>query len=207
LLGKVTVPQILEAKDPIYGGRAMGLDALERGAGYKPDGSRQTDVVTLNPGGWSDLREESLQEYWNGKGHYKRGKLVNEEALTDLERIIKKARALGIEVIGFGPPFLPEIYQGMMKSEQYQYLPESSAQIKALFEENDAYYLEFVDATAIGGTSKEMVDGIHASEMLSLKIYIEMVKALPDLLGQYSDIPALEKLIETAPNPHVVYRQ
>lgn len=208
LLGTITVPQIFAARDPIYGGRAMGIDALMDGVGYIPDGSRQTDIVTLKPGDWSDLRQSSLNSYWQGRGHYRRGKLLNEAALAHLERIIQKAQALGITVIGFGPPFMPDIYDGMMRSGEYTYLTELSPRLTALFEQYDTRYFDFVDVSALSdAATREMADGVHPSELMSLRIYLEMVKALPDLLGEYTDIEALETLIAEAPNPHEVYRQ
>jgi hypothetical protein len=50
-----------------------------------------------------------------------------------------------------------------------------------------------------------MSDGVHPSELLSLRIYIDLVNANQDLLGKYSDIPALEQAITDAPNPHEVF--
>jgi hypothetical protein len=208
LLGTIDLPQVFAARDPLYGGRAMGIDALVDGVGYLSDGSRQTDIVTLNPGGWFDLRQDSLNAYWQGRGHYRRGKLLNDEALEQLERIIQKAQALDITIIGFGPPFMPDIYNGMMSGDAYSYLTDLTPRLTELFEDYDVHYFEFADVSALSdNANREMADGVHASELMSLRIYLEMVKALPDILGEYTDIEALEALIADAPNPHEVYRQ
>lgn len=203
--GELTILQVLNPYEKIYGNRALGVEAIVEGAGYKADGSRQTDVVTLSPAQQGALRDQNLQDYWAGRRHYQRGNQVSAEAMEQTERILQKAAELGIEVIGFSPPFLPEIYHGMVNTGQYQYLDKSGSELKALYEKYGFLFFDYTDASVVGGTSEEMIDGIHPSEMLSLRIYMALVEVHPELLGEYSDLPALQRAIENAANTHEVF--
>jgi hypothetical protein len=41
--------------------------------------------------------------------------------------------------------------------------------------------------------------------LLSLRLYIAMLKAMPDALGAYSDLAALEQIAAQAENPLAVF--
>lgn len=199
----ITLHQLMNPVSPVYGVRAIGMDAILKGSGYLIDGSRQTNVVQQSADRQQRPRNEDITALRNGQGHFTRGDTVSEEAMAQITRILDKAAALDIEVIGFTLPFMPTIYNAMQHDGVHSYLDKAVPQLQTLHEERGFMFFDFGDVSAFSQDT-ELTDGVHASELLSLKLYMRMVEGAPDLLGAYSDLAALQALVDQAPNPHEV---
>jgi hypothetical protein len=201
LNGSFTVGQLLRRVSPTYGELALGINAIQTGIGYAADGALQMSPAYQIPEAHQLRLETALNEMRKGDrlGQYVRGDIPSEAAFEQLERIIDKALALDIEVIGFAPGYMPTVYAEMMASGEYTYIQKAMPRVTALFEDRNLHFFDFSDVSAYS-TDAEFEDGNHSYEILSLRMYMQMVQGAPELLGPYSDLEGLQAMIDQAPN-------
>lgn len=183
LTGEVAFGQLFNSAAFSPENRGLGFLAINRGAGYSQDGSRVRSE--LEDERLERKRRNSFKSFTSGEAIYASGSDVSPEALHQLEGILQKAKALNIEVVGFAPPYLPEIYQQMLVDERYGYFLPALEQTEALFSRYGFSFFNFSDLTVVGGLREEMVDGVHAADSLCLKVWNTIVAARPDLFGNY----------------------
>ncbi len=205
IAGDVEWADVLNPHEWLYNADALGLDALQGARGYRNDGSHQEGDLLQNPALGDLARKHDIDKAPEGWRQFVQGNEVAAPMMQQLDSFLQLAQDKGMTVIGFGPPFMPTIARIMFDGNKTDYLPRSAAQIEALFAQRGFHYFDFTDPTAIGGSDAEMYDGWHASELMSLREYIAMLKALPDTLGPYSDLAALEQVAAQAENPLVVF--
>ncbi len=205
IAGDVEFGDVLDPHEWLHNQAGLGLDALQGARGYRNDGSHQEGDLLQNPTLGDLARKHDIEKAPEGWRQFVQGNDVAEPMLVQLDSFLQMAQDKGMTVIGFGPPFMPTIYHIMIDGGKTEYLPKSAAQIEALFARRGWHYFDFTDPTGIGGSDKEMYDGWHSSELLSLREYIAMLKALPEALGAYSDVQALEDIAAKAQNPLEVF--
>jgi hypothetical protein len=197
---KLKVDRLLAHKDPVYGVQAYGLNAIVNGMGFRNDGSYQYGGDILNPPGFGDKMREGFKDLrQNIDSHFVGGDELSRQGLDELELILKFARAHGIFVIGFSPPYAPTIYREMMSDGRHTYITQEVMALQDLFKRYGFAYFNFSDAAQLGATEEDMVDSFHASEFINLRMYIQMLTALPKVLGPYSDLKFLKPLAVTPP--------
>jgi hypothetical protein len=189
----IDIGRMLERREPGFGGMALGLRAIRDGHGFRNDGSEQYgDFLIahfLSPEG-ERARHLSLLE--NGQDMYARGDAVSEDALNKLERLLQFCEERGIYVIGLLPPFMPTLYQQMLAGRQHGYIEQLAPRLTELFEQHDYAFFDFSDGATLGANDSDFFDGWHAAERIYLRLYTEMLRLLPDMLGDYSDLEFLE---------------
>lgn len=195
LQGETDLSTLLSRTEPVYGQHALGVDAIENGRGYRlTDGSLQWGSMILNPEEHARWRAQDYERMTQRHDWFMTGREVNQNAIDQLDVMLRLAQSKGITVIGFAPPFAPSIYEGMATSGEHEYLPRSQAMIGEVFESYDFSYFNYTDPATVGIPEDEFFDGIHTSELGSLRIYAALLQALPDHLGAYSDLPALQQI-------------
>jgi hypothetical protein len=198
LTGQIALDQLLRRSYPGFGQLALGVDAIRNGDAFATDGAIQ---IVPRERTWLEQKLKlgnALLAVSEGNGHYLHGDIVNEEALDQLGRIIDKAAALNIEVIGFAPGYMPTLYDAMMDSGQYTYLEKAMPRAAALFEDRGFHFFDFTDMSGLI-RDEEMEDGNHVFEIGALKLYMRMVEGAPELLGPYSDLNGLQQMLDAAP--------
>jgi hypothetical protein len=202
LNGGVSIDQLLRRSYPVYDRLALGINAIRSGEAYAVDGAIQ-HVPMSRVLIWSEQQfklQIALTKVRDGEGHYLHGDQVNEAAFEQLGRMLDKAAALNIEVIGFAPGFMPTVYAEMVQSGQYAYLDTAMHRLEALFEARGLHFFDFTDMSGFT-RDDEMLDGNHSYEIASLRMYMQMVEGAPELLGPYSDLEGLQTMIDQAPSP------
>lgn len=200
LRGGVTIEQLLRRSHPAFNRLALGINAIRNGDGFALDGGIQNVPKPYDQAEQMVKLGLAISHLHQGSGHYLHGAEVNEVALDNLERMLDKAAALNIEVIGFAPGFMPTLYAEMIRAGNHTYIAKSMTRVQAIFEERGFYFFDFTDLSALG-TDAEMMDGNHSTELLSLKMYMKMLETAPELLGPYSDLEGLQAMLDNAPNP------
>lgn len=183
----------------------LGLFALQFGRGYRNDGSFQQGELVRDPNLGALGRSNDLERAPEGWRQFQFGNDVSEAALAELDAVLALAQSLDIYVIGFAPPYMPSIYEIMAASGQHDYLTRSAPRIQAVFERYGYPYFDFSNAAWIGGSDDELYDGWHATELLSARMYLAMLDALPGILSPYSDRDTLRQIIDSADNPVEVF--
>jgi hypothetical protein len=186
-LGKI---HPFQTENPLNGRRALGFFAITSGRGYLADGSMQERSAPSEENA-ERRRQRSVRQFENGVTFCLPGAMVSMDALAQLDRILRKADALGIEVIGFAPPFIPEVYRQLTNDVRYTYYPQAVLDIETTFERHGFSFFDFGDVTVIGGIREEFLDFVHTSEGLTLKLWVYLVQSRPDLFDPYVDLTTL----------------
>lgn len=194
--GRLSLDDLLCRRAPIGGGVALGLDAIMNANGYRSDGSWQSGSSRRDAERAAESREGAIRRIGSGGYFYWANGSVSEDRLGDLAEMLALARSREIEVIGFFSPYMPTIYEAI-SADGDGFLYRVVAEVEAVFAEYDYPFFDFTDASDIGAEDAAFRDSWHPSEWLSLRMYIEMLRAHPDLLGSYSDLAALEQLAES----------
>jgi hypothetical protein len=121
--------------------------------------------------------------------------------LDEVEALLTFARARGIDVVGFAPPYAPGLYRMMEEDGRHTYRAKSALRLAAAFERQGFRFFDFSDAAAVGAGDDDMFDGFHASEFVCLKMYLAMLESLPETLGRHSDLASLRERA-SAPRLH-----
>ncbi len=201
LLNKeITINRLLQRTNPISGNAVLGINAMQQGNGFAADGAWQIISKKYTPEEQAAALDSALSDLRSGFMHFIPGDTVNELAITQMERILDKAGALDIEVIGYAPGFMPTVYQEMIAGGQHTYLDKAMPRVAELFEERGFYFFDFTDMTS-DTADHEFLDGNHPYEIASLRMYMKMVEGAPEVLGPYSDLEGLQAMIDNAPNP------
>lgn len=183
------IREMLARREPGYGGLALGLRAIRDGHGFRNDGSEQYgDFFIARHLYPENERARHLSMLENGQDMYVRGSEVSESALEQVEALLQYCDERNIFVIGFLPSYMPTLYQQMIAGGQHQYVEALPERLAPLFENHGFAFFDFSNGSVLHATDGDFIDGWHASERMNLRLYTDMVRALPDLLGVYSDV-------------------
>jgi hypothetical protein len=190
--------QLLARREPGFGGTALGIRAITDGHGFRNDGSEQYgDFLIahwLNP---ETERNRHLEWMRNGEEMYVRGDSVSDASLQLFESFLQYCQEHSITVVGFFPPFAPTLYDEMSAGGQHTYIPQASEEVSKLMTQYGNFFFDYSDG-GLFGNDGDFFDGWHGSERINLQLYIAMSQTLPDVLGVYSDIPALQRIVSEA---------
>jgi len=191
LTGRWSVLQLLTRKDPITQDHAVGIRAIMTGDGFRKDGSRQFGHLLSSPTATADRLAETRRRIEISGDRFEYADQFSPTAVAKLGTFLDECQARGITVIGFSPPYAPSIYAEMAASAHYGYIPKLGAELGRLFAAKGLAYFDFSDGHLPGITDDNFIDGFHGSEIVYSQMYLQMLEAQPDLLGQYSEAAPL----------------
>jgi hypothetical protein len=180
-----------------------GLLAITTHIGYLADGSEYN--ANLSPELAQRHYEVQYQEFQARTGNFRAGNRVHEENLWKLREILRIAAANQAEVIGYFPPYRANIYEPMVTSGDYTYIPEARSNIRALFEEFNYSFFDFSDIYSVNGQDEELYDAWHPGQRLNVRIFMAIAEAVPRLSSDYIDINALAGTLVRATDPFYIF--
>jgi hypothetical protein len=187
------------------GGIAIGFRAIVDGHGFRNDGSEQYGDFLVAQHLWQpNTRGMHTGWFEEGAEMYVHGNTVDAAAIEQLREILEFAQRNDILLIGFYPPYMPSLWEVMEASEDHTYIPESTAQVEALFEEYGFPYFDYHDGADLNATDEDFFDGWHASEKISAQIYINIAREV-DELQPYTNIDALQAVVDNATDTFRVF--
>jgi hypothetical protein len=187
------------------GGIALGFRAIIDGHGFRNDGSEQYGDFLVAQHLWQpNTRGQHIGWFEEGAQMYVPGDTVDTDAIEQLRAVLDFAQQNEILLIGFYPPYMPSLWEQMATSEQHTYIPESTEQVQALFEEYDFPYFDYHDGADLNATDEDFFDGWHASERVTAQIYINIAHEVPELQA-YTHIDALQAEVDAAPDTFRVF--
>ena len=200
------IGRYLARVEPGYGGLALGLRAIRDGHGFRNDGSEQYGDFLVARWLWpQNERQRHLDLLRDGQEMYVRGDTLSAARLAQLEDLLKWCEERGITVIGFLPSYMPTLYAQMLADGNHAYAAALDEALAPLFATYGDAYFDFSDGGALGASDEDFFDGWHASERINLRLYRDMLAALPDLLAAYSDAAALAAADAGATDTFVVF--
>lgn len=194
---------------PVLGsesGLALGMRAIRDGHGFRSDGSEQYGDFLIAQWLWQpQQRDNHLRMMRDGLDMYAYGDKVDEEAMQTLRTIFDFAAEHQITLIGFLPSYAPQLWDEMQQRGNHSYMHEVTTRTRALFDAYGFAFFDFSSGTWADTPDAEFYDGWHASELGNLRLYLRILQALPDVLGEYSDADVLEQIIAEASDPWQVF--
>ena len=187
------IERYLARGEPGFGGMALGLRAIRDGHGFRNDGSEQYgDFLVAHFLSQANERKNAFELLRVGHLMYVEGDTLWDKRLLQLQDLLIWCKARGISVIGFQPSFMPTLYAQMMADGKHSYIDKLDEVFPLLFAYYGDTYFNFADGAQLGASDEDFFDGWHASEKINLRMYEQMLKALPDVLGVYSDAAFLK---------------
>jgi hypothetical protein len=183
------------------GALALGMRAIRDGHGFRSDGSEQYGDFLIADWLWQpQQRENHLEMMRRGEQMYVYGDTVSEPSLNELSVLLDFAAQNDIMVIGFLPSYAPELWERMIARGNHRYIDALTPRLADLFAAHGFPFFDFSDGASTGTADDEFFDGWHASELSNLRLYLAILEALPDILGEYSDYAALSLVAASACN-------
>jgi hypothetical protein len=206
LNGELDVAQLWTRRDTRQNIPARGIRAILRGDGYRNDGSYYYATIINAHAPVEDRLAEVRRHIANEHIWFKSATTFDTAALAEVAELLAVCQQENIILFGFFPPYAPTIYAEMLASDKYAYIGKISQELAHLFTENGAHFFDFSAGNLPNTHDEHYIDGFHGSERVYLQLYIEMLAAQPDILGQYSNQAHLETaLMQPQSNPFEVF--
>ena len=203
--GDLTLRQLIDRRDLVFGGPSLGLRAIEQGAGYRADGSfilgRGTASVELQEQGRTKALNNQPIKINAPKATF------SEPALNKLDAFLAGLHQEGVTVVGVSTPVHFEIYEQMLELGAYSNLDEAARRIAAIFSAYGFSYHFINDLRSYGMKDNEWFDAAHLTESGSLRLMLTLFQQHPDLFERYTDINKVDSLLANYTNPMDVLRE
>jgi hypothetical protein len=183
--------------NPVSARPAIGIAALARGGGFRPDGSRDYGLryFGLDPSFEDKKFANARFRVRNGTSLLNFGEDINRERLGQLHEMVVRLKDAGVQVVGVLPPFAPTIIRLIkQKPKQYAYIPKARAAYAAL----PISVHDFLESRSLQNSDCEFADGLHAGDVTYQRMLLRMAEAAPSgLLTSVTQRPYLETNIRT----------
>ncbi len=181
-----------------FSAKNIGLSALVHGNGFRSDGSYRYGKELTSQSRRADLAtivETTLKNIRADRSSFDYGAEVSPDSLISLDRLLQYAKKENIIVVGFIPPYVPEIYDEITGvNDAYAVtVEELPREISRRFEDQDYQLFDFSDARVLGDVRHEFVNDTHATDKLNLRMLLYMAARSPEL-RPYVSIDAAARL-------------
>lgn len=163
------VEEVLRTPHP----RQWGLNALLHQEGYRADGSWRYDLARRARSGQEFGFAESLARLREGHAQFLHGSALEGARVQQLDRLVQRLRARGIEVVLFQPPLAAVMY-GHLQSQadkDFAYVSQLDLALQQLALRQHVRYLNLRDPHLLGATACDFVDGYHGGDVLYGRIF------------------------------------
>lgn len=201
LAGQLSVPQILQRRDPLTGQLSLGLRALEYSHGYRFDGSRQLGRLAIRPQHWTRLQNEDRERELNQAERLSADPYIHEPAMAMLKLYLQEIHADGVTLIGVTTPRHFLILERMKELGVDRHIAPLRLRVHDLLAAFGFHYHYFGDMRVYGADSNEWYDGQHMSESNSLRLILALLESHPTVFGRYVDAEQARALLENFTNP------
>ncbi len=164
--------------------------------GYNLDGSFKYGSVYAYPQS-NEIRTAAVVESINtATGRYYTGDTVSEDALDTLREIAAFCDEHGIALVTFTPPLSTSAIEAIDARDDMGYFYEFYDAVSEIAAEEGFECYDFTDPAILDGGDDNFIDGFHGSDVLYLRMLIQMVQQ-GSCLGDYV---VLDDLIEMDAN-------
>ena len=164
--------------NPVSARPALGIAALARGGGFRPDGSRDYGLryFGLDPSFEDKKFANARFRVRNGTSLLNFGVEINHERMTQLNEMVGRLKDAGVHVVGVLPPLAPTIIALIKrKPDQYAYMPKARAAFKGL----PIRIYDFLESQSLQTSDCEFADGLHAGDITYQRMLLRMAEADP----------------------------
>lgn len=176
-----------ERSSPLLAMESLGLQAILRAEGFRPDGSRLYAGAAsgADPAFWDYRFEDTLTRINHGRRQFQYARTMDPALLAEFEAIVDLCRRHGVRLALFISPLSDAARQAMdARGEDYAYIEEFRRWAASRPEPIPDYH----DLASLGSTDCENVDGFHGGETIYLRTLLRLIER-PELawLAPYVD--------------------
>lgn len=157
-----------------------GLNAKANQNGMLNDGSYfYGEVFRKTASGQSagDRVADTLNRIEHADRAFQHGEHVNPNAIDSLEEFLEFCTERNIYVIAYAPPYAPTVNEAMdQHGGDYGYQKEMLALLPSIFTAHGYEFHDYTDAAFLGCTDDFYIDGFHGSEVVFLRMFIDMIE-------------------------------
>lgn len=202
--------QVFRGTDPIYHARAVGINAITTGSGFRSDGSYLAGpeiypTPYTSPNEMDTTIASIMMRIRDGCCRFQYGDVPDNGALEQVKELMRFCHDNGIALIIFSPPYAPSVYARMVEAGQYSYIFKTNKRLSQIANKFKVQYYDFMDGSRLG-TDAEFLDGLHGSETIYLRMLLQMVDDPHNPLRPYVDSAHLKAVLATPrPSPLEVF--
>jgi hypothetical protein len=167
-----------EDSNPVSARHSIGIAALARGGGFRPDGSRDYGARYFGIDPTFDDRNFADARYRvrSGSSLLNYGEDIDRGRLAALTQMVTRLKDAGVEVVAVLPPLAPTII-GLIKEkpQQYAYMPQARAALASL----PIKVYDFFESQSLQNSDCEFADGLHAGDITYQRMLLNMTDAEP----------------------------
>ncbi len=176
------------------GAPLLGVQAIFDGAGFGPDGSWYYDHYIYGRRLPEDPEfRDTLRRIATGTAQFRYGDEIDPQRVRDLRTAIDVLRDAGVRVVTFVPPMATPVRAAMgALGDAYAYAEPARAAIADL----DTVHADFLDATSIGVSDCEFIDGFHVGDVGAARLLGALANMPDSPLSNYIDANAIDETIK-----------
>jgi len=148
---------------------AIGINAREKGGGFRPDGSFKSPLQTpRSEKEWVFVDRETppiIERVRNAQANFPPANSVSRERLAVLDAVLARYEKNHVFVIGYLPPFSSEVVAQLSADPRHsRFWSEFRRTMPGLFRQHGFPLLDASEAASLGMDDRAMSDGFHAEE-------------------------------------------
>ena len=188
----------------------IGLNSIINNTGFRNDGSmyygKQIYKLINKDKSANDYEfEDTYSRIKDGNKRFEYGNIISQQALVELDKMLKYCKLNDIKIVGFIPPFANSVYNKLMESEKYIYLNRLSKYLIPLFNKYNYEFYYYPSGESCNSTDKDFIDGFHGGEVVYSRILIDMLKN-NSILNEVASKSHLESDIQNRNNRFLIYK-
>lgn len=153
----------------------IGIQAIQDGAGFAADGAWHYDhyILGRKPSDDPGFRD-TLRRIASGSAQFRHGGNIDMNRLAELRQAVHLLKDAGARVITFVPPMATRVGAEMTaRGADYGYADAARAALRTLGTEHH----DILDASRLGATECEFVDGFHGGDVVAARMLKEMAES------------------------------
>jgi hypothetical protein len=179
----------------------VGLSAIVNGDGFRRDGSMDYYSYITGQRPSPDYQFEDVKRrISSGVSQFQYSSIVNVDYISDITSLIDRLIDNNIEVVAVLAPLPQSIYELMLSSGNYDYIPEMRKKLRQNLGATGAQYYDFLEAGNLDSGPCEFIDGFHGGEITYARIFefirkdsgAGYINNLSSLISQHKDHPSSE---------------
>ena len=203
--GKYSFKNFIQ-NDSIY---CIGENAILNNTGFRNDGSIYygSTIQKLITKDKSVNDFEFLDTYSrieNGNRRFENSDSINNNALLELNLLLKYCKEEKIKVVAFLPPFAEKVCKKINDLGKHGYINKIYPGITPIFKKYNYEIYDFTNVISCNSNDMEMIDGMHGGELTYQKILISMLDS-NSVLNQVANKGRLKAGLNKKKNNFIIY--
>jgi hypothetical protein len=171
----------------------IGIQAIQAGAGFGPDGSWYYDHYIYGRRTAEDPEfRDTLRRISTNSAQFRYGREIGLDRLAALKSAISLLQEAGVQVVTFIPPMAARVRSEMdARGDAYGYASSARAAIAAI----GSPHADYLDGSTIGINDCEFIDGFHVGDVGVARLLLDLAERPETGLAPVLDLEHLHAVI------------